>query len=78
MDLSVDSLDESSPVDALELFREKWQNELVITTSGNVQESAKESAINENGLSADDKEVMCHLIICHLSIVKCINIVFIF
>lgn len=57
MDLSDDSSDESVPVDALESFREKWQKELVITTSEKVQKSTNKSAINENGDSADDKEV---------------------
>lgn len=57
MDLSDDSSDESSPVDALESFREKWQKELVINTSEKVQKTPAERVIKENGLSADDRQV---------------------
>lgn len=57
MDLSDDSSDESSPVDALESFREKWQKELVINTSEKAQKTPAERATNENGISADDREV---------------------
>lgn len=63
MDLSDDSSDESSPVDTLDSFREKWQKELVITTSAKDHKSTKESAINEDGITADDREVISQLLI---------------
>lgn len=57
MDVTDDSSDESSSIDRLESFREKWQQELVINTSEKVQKSTNESATNENDISADDKKV---------------------
>lgn len=61
--MSDDSSDESPPpVDALETFREKWQKELVVTTSEKVQKLAEQSAINENDVNANDKEVFVFLI----------------
>lgn len=68
MDLSDDSSDESTPVDALESFREKWQKELVVTTSEKVQKLAEEKAISEDDISTSDKEVIFFLFQFFLSI----------
>lgn len=55
MDTAEDS-DDSSSVDALEKFREQWQQELE-TTSGKVKYKAKNTTQDDD--SADDENKVC-------------------